>query len=197
MDVNHAIDESIDNPEPLEPNPPRSEVLYHKSEEDLDHLRQVGGGFGSSITSRRRIWIVYDKSDEDLDRLPQVRGGFGSSMTSRRRIWIVYYKSEEDLDRLLQVEEGLASIHRRAPVPADYSDFINNAIPLPNGYRGLMAPQSWSGGPGHWKTTSPPSYPAHPNFFGASILVGRARALEGHESSKLPSSAHRFLPQSL
>jgi hypothetical protein len=92
-------------------------------------LRQVRGGFGSSTTSRRRIWIVYDKSEEDLDRLQQVGGGFGSSTTSRRRIWIVYYKSGENLDRLLQVGEGLASIHRRAPVPADYSDFINDAIP--------------------------------------------------------------------
>jgi hypothetical protein len=65
------------------------------------------------------------------------------STTSRKRIWVIYYKSEEDLDRLLQVEEELASIHRMAPVPNDYSDFINNAIPLPNGHHGLTAPQSW------------------------------------------------------
>jgi hypothetical protein len=147
----------------------------------LDRLRQVGGGFGSSTTSQRRIWIIYDKSEEDLDRLLQVGGG---------------------LDRLLQVGEGLASIHRRAPIPADYSDLINDAIPLPNGHHGLMAPPSWSGGLGHWKGTSPPSYPAQPTFlclhlgragsgtgrarvfqatwlsppFCASILVGRARA---------------------
>jgi hypothetical protein len=42
MDVNRAIDDSIDNLEPDEPNPPRSEVLYHKffakSEDDLDRL---------------------------------------------------------------------------------------------------------------------------------------------------------------
>jgi hypothetical protein len=30
MDVNCAIDDLIDNPEPLEPNLPRSKVLYHK-----------------------------------------------------------------------------------------------------------------------------------------------------------------------
>jgi hypothetical protein len=100
MDINRAIDNSIDNPEPLELNPPRSEVLYHKffakSEEDLDHLPQVGGGFGSSTTSRRRICIVYHKSEEDLDRLRQVGAGFVSSITSRRRIWIIYYKSEKD-----------------------------------------------------------------------------------------------------
>jgi hypothetical protein len=46
MDVNRAIDNLIDNPKPLELNPPRSEVLYHKSEVDLDGLPQVGGGFG-------------------------------------------------------------------------------------------------------------------------------------------------------
>jgi hypothetical protein len=44
-------------------------------EEDLDRLRQIGGGFGSSVTSRSRIWIIYYKLEED---------------------WIVYYKSEED-----------------------------------------------------------------------------------------------------
>jgi hypothetical protein len=101
-------------------------------------LPRVGGGFGSSMTSQRRIWIIYDKSEEDLDRLLQVGGGFGLSMISRRRIWITCYKSEEDLDRLLQVGEGLASIHRRAPIPVDYSDHINNAIPLSISHRGLM-----------------------------------------------------------
>jgi hypothetical protein len=89
------INRTIDNSEPLEPNPPRSELLYYKSEEDLDQLRQVGGGFdrllqvgggfGSTTECRRRIWIVYDKSEEDWDRLLQVGGGFGSSATSRRR----------------------------------------------------------------------------------------------------------------
>jgi hypothetical protein len=82
MDINRAIDDSIDYLEPLEPSLPRSEVLYHKSffesEEDLDHLPQVGGGFGSSTISRRRIWIVYHKSKEDLDCLPQVRGGLAT-----------------------------------------------------------------------------------------------------------------------
>jgi hypothetical protein len=82
MDVNHAINDLIDNSEPLEPNPPRLEALYHKSKEDLNCLRQVGGRFGSSTTSRRRIWIIYDKLEEDLDRLRQVGGGFGSSTTS-------------------------------------------------------------------------------------------------------------------
>jgi hypothetical protein len=80
---------------------------------------------------------VYYKSEEDLDRLQQVGGGFGSTTTSRRRIWIIYYKSDEDLDHLLQVGEGLASIYRRAPVPADYSDFINDAIPVTFRYLGL------------------------------------------------------------
>jgi hypothetical protein len=74
MDVNYAIDDLINNLEPLEPSLPRSEVLYHKpfseSEEDLNRLPQVRGGFGSSTTSRRRTWIVYHKSEEDLDRLP-------------------------------------------------------------------------------------------------------------------------------
>jgi hypothetical protein len=61
MEINRAIDDS----EPLKPNCPRSELLYHKLEEDLDHLRQVGGEFGSPTTSRRRIWIVYYKSEKD------------------------------------------------------------------------------------------------------------------------------------
>jgi hypothetical protein len=126
----------------------------------------------SSSSSRRRIWIIYDKSEKDLDCLLQVGGGFGSSTTSWRRIWITYYKSEEDLDHLLQVREGLANIHQRAPIPADYPDFINNAIPLPNGHRSLMAPPSWLGGPRHWKGMSPPSYPAQPTFL--RLHLGRA-----------------------
>jgi hypothetical protein len=114
------------------------------------------------------------------------------------------------LDCLLQVGGGLASINRRALVPADYSDFINDALPLLNGHRGLMAPPTWSGGPGHWKGTSPPSYSAHSTFlriqfsqagpgigrtrvpqatrlsppFYVSNLVRRARALEGYEPCK-------------
>jgi hypothetical protein len=77
-----------------------------------------------------------------------------------------------------------------------------------------MAPPTWSTGSRHWKGTSPPSYPAQPTFlriefgqagpgigrarvlqatwlsppFCASNFVGRARALEGHESSKLPGT---------
>jgi hypothetical protein len=39
---------------------------------------------------------------------------------------------------------------------------------------------------------SPPSYPAQPTSFCASTLVGRAKVLEGHESSKLPGSGHPF-----
>jgi hypothetical protein len=64
--------------------------------------------------------MVYDKSKENLDRLLQVGGGFGSSTSSRRR------------------------------------------------------------------TSQPP----RPD--GASILVERARASEGHESCKLPDPAHPF-----
>jgi hypothetical protein len=128
MEVNRTIDNLIDNPEPFEPNPPRSEVVYH--------ILLVGGEFGSSTTSRRRIWIVYHESEEDLDNLPQVRG-------------------------------GLAAIHRWVPVSADYSDFINDALPLSNGHQGLMAPPTWSGGPGHRK---------------------------GTESSKLPGLAHSCAP---
>jgi hypothetical protein len=199
MDVNRAIDDLIHNLEPLNRIPlgPRSHTT-------------------SSSFSQRRICIIYYKSEDGFDRLLQVGGGFGSSTTSQRRIWIIYHKSVEDLDCLLQVGGGLASIHRRAPVPADYSDFINDALPLSNGYRGLMPPPPWSGGSRHWKGTSPPSYPAQPTFlclhlgradpgigraralqatrlsppFCISIFVGQAWALKGHESSKLPSSAH-------
>jgi hypothetical protein len=79
-----------------------------------------------------------------------------------------------------------------------------------------MAPPSGSGGPRHWKGTSPPSYQAQPTFmrlylgpadsdigrarvlqatqlsppFCAPNFVGWAQALEGHESSKLLVSAH-------
>jgi hypothetical protein len=87
------------------------------------------------------------------------------------------------LDRQLQVGGGLASIHQRAPVPADYSDFINDALPLSNGHWGLLVPPTWSGGPGHWNGTSPPSYLAQPTFLRfqlrrAGPSIGRARLLQ-------------------
>jgi hypothetical protein len=118
-----------------------------------------------------------------LDHLPQVGGGFGSSTTSWRRIWIVYHKSKEDLDCLLQAEGRLASIHQRALVPDDYSNFINDALPLSNGHQGLIAPPTWSGRPGHWKGTSPPRYPAQPTFLRLQLGragpgIGRARVLQ-------------------
>jgi hypothetical protein len=67
------------------------------------------------------------------------------------------------LDRPLQVRGGLSSIHRRAP-------------PFPR-LLGL-----------HQRCTTLIKRPPRPD--GASILVGRAQALEVHESSKLPGSAH-------
>jgi hypothetical protein len=48
MDVNRTINDFIDNLEPLEPNPPRSEVLYNKS-----------------LSESEKDWIVYYKSEED------------------------------------------------------------------------------------------------------------------------------------
>jgi hypothetical protein len=40
-------------------------IIYNKSKEHLDGLRQDGGEFGSFITSQRRVWIVYFKSEKD------------------------------------------------------------------------------------------------------------------------------------
>jgi hypothetical protein len=72
MDVNRAIDDFIDNLEPLEPSLPRSEVLYHKSlsesEEDLDCLLQVGGG-EATVYRRAPIFDDYSGSDDDASPL--------------------------------------------------------------------------------------------------------------------------------
>jgi hypothetical protein len=108
--------------------------------------------------------VLYHKLEKDLDHLRQVEGAFGWSTTSQRRIWIAYYKSEEDLDCLLQVGEAPTSIYQMVPILADYSNFINNAVPSPNGHHGLMALQSWYGGLGYLKGMSPPSYPAQPTL---------------------------------
>jgi hypothetical protein len=113
MDVNRAIDNLINNLEPLELSLPQPEVLPT-----------------SPSMSWRRIWIIYNKSEEDLDRLPQVGGGFGLSTTSWMRT---------------------SHVHQRAPISADYSDFIDNASPLSNSHQGLRAPSTWSGGLRHQK----------------------------------------------
>jgi hypothetical protein len=125
----------------------------------LDRLRQVGGGFGSSTTSQRRIWIIYDKSEEDLDRLLQVGGG---------------------LDRLLQVGGGLATIYRRASVSVDYSNFNDDASPLASDHQGLRAPSTWLGGLGYWKGTESSKLPDLSPPSCAINLVGRAQVSEGH-----------------
>jgi hypothetical protein len=46
-----------------------------------------------------------------------------------------------------------------------------------------MAHPSWSGGPEHWKGTSPPSYPAHPTLLRLQLGrvgpgIGRALVLQ-------------------
>jgi hypothetical protein len=132
MEVNRAIDDSINNLETLEPSLPRSEVLYHKS---------------------------FSESEEDLDRLPQVGG-------------------------------GLATVHRRAPVFADYSDFINDAPPLSNGHQGLRAPPTWSGGPGHRKGKESSKLPGSAHLFALPTWSSGPGHWKGTESSKLPGSAH-------
>jgi hypothetical protein len=130
-----------------------------------------------------------------LDHLPlQVGGGLGSSTTtSRRRTWIVYhYKSEEDLDHPPQVRGGLATIHRRAPISADYSDFINDALPLSNGHQGLMTPPTWSGGPGHRKGTESSKLPGSAHFSALSTWSGGLGHRTSMVSSKLPDPSPLF-----
>jgi hypothetical protein len=84
---------------------------------------------------------------------------------------------EEDLDRLLQVggEFGSSATSRRrtSQHPSKGS--------CPRQLLGLQQRR-------HTFTKRPP------RLDGTSILVGQARALEWHESSKLPSLAHLFAP---
>jgi hypothetical protein len=147
MDINRAIDDSIDNLEPLEPNLPRSEVLYHKffakSKADLDRLRQV---------------------EEDLDHLLQVGGVFGSSTTSQRRTSQHPLKGSRPR-RLLRLHQQCHTFTKQPSRPDGASILVgwaralegHESLKLPSSAH-LFAPPSWSGGPGHWKGTSPPSY---------------------------------------
>jgi hypothetical protein len=174
MDVNCAIDDLIDNLEPLELNPPRLEVLHHKFfaklKEDLECLSQVEGGFGSSMRSWRRIWIVYYKSKEYLDRLLQVGGIFGSSTTSQRRTSQHPSKGSHP-GRLLRFHQRRTTLIKWPPRPDGASILVGRARAL-EGHKSsklpssahLVAPPSRSGGPEHWKGTSPPSYPIQPTF---------------------------------
>jgi hypothetical protein len=123
-----------------------------------------------------------------LDHLLRVGGGFGSSTTTtRRRTWIVcHYNLEEDLVCLPQVGGGLAAVHQRAPISADYSDFVNDALPLSNGHQGLMVPPTWSGGPGHRNSTESSKLPSSAHLSKLSTWSGRLGHWTGTESSKLP-----------
>jgi hypothetical protein len=132
-------------------------------------LLLVGKGFRSSTTSWRRIWIIYHKSEEDLD---------------------VNHKLEKDLDHLPQVRGGQATLHRRAPVHAGYSDFIKDALPLSNGHQGLMALPTWLRGPGHQKGTESFKLPGSAHFSALSTWSGGLGHQMGTESFKLPDPAH-------
>jgi hypothetical protein len=98
-------------------------------------------------------------------------------MRSWRRIWIVYYKSKEYLDRLLQVGGIFGS--------STTSQRRTSQHPSKGSHPGRLLRF-------HQRRTTLIKWPPRPD--GASILVGRARALEGHKSSKLPSSVHPFAP---
>jgi hypothetical protein len=96
MDVNRAIDDFIDNLEPLESSPPRSEVLYHKSiselEENLDRLLQVGGGLA---TVYRRAPVSVDYSNFNDDALPLSSGHQGLRASSTWSGGLGYRKGTE------------------------------------------------------------------------------------------------------
>jgi hypothetical protein len=91
-----------------------------------------------------------------------------------------FSESEEDLDRLPQVGGGLATVHRRAPLSIDYSDFINDASPLSDDHQGLRAPSTWSGGLEHRKGTEFSKLLDLSSPLCAFNLVGRAWISEGH-----------------
>jgi hypothetical protein len=94
------------------------------------------------------------------------------------------------LDHLQKVEGGQATLHRRAPVFTDNSDFINDALPLSNSHQGLMAPPTWSGGPGHRKGTESSKLHGSAHLSALSTWLGGPGHRKGTESSKLPSSTH-------
>jgi hypothetical protein len=96
-----------------------------------------------------------------------------------------FRESEEDLDHLPQVGGGVATVHRRAPIPVDYSDFINDASPLSSGHQGLKAPSTWSGGLGHRKGTKSSKLPDLSHLFAPSIWSNGLGHRKGTESSKL------------
>jgi hypothetical protein len=60
MEINHAINDS----EPLEPNPPQSELLYYKLEEDLDRGRRL-----SPDLPRGTVNLIGGELDVDDPRL--------------------------------------------------------------------------------------------------------------------------------
>jgi hypothetical protein len=122
-------------------------------------LLLVGGGFGWSTTSWRRIWMVYHKLEEDLDHLLQVRGGFGSSTTSRRRTSRHPSKGSR-LRWLLRLHQWCTTRIKRPPGLDGASNLVGQAR-ASEGHGVLQATRR-----------SP--------LFCAFNLVGRARASDGH-----------------
>jgi hypothetical protein len=96
------------------------------------------------------------------------------------------------LYRLPQVGGGLATIHPRAPINADYSDFINDTPPLSIGHQGLTVPPTWSGGPGHRKGTEFSKLPGSAHLSVFSNWSGGLEHRKGMESSKLPDPSPLF-----
>jgi hypothetical protein len=125
------------------------------------------------MTNLKCIWMVHDKLEENLDRLLQVGGGFGSSTSSRRRT-NQHLSNGSHPRRILRLYQQRHTFTKRLPRPDDNSIMVGQARALE----------------GHESSKLPGS--AHP--FSTLLLVGRARASEGHESSKLHGSANLSLP---
>jgi hypothetical protein len=189
MDVNRAIDDFIDNLEPLEPSPPRSEVPYHKSlsesEEDLDRPLQVRGGL-ANVYRRAPVSVDYSDFNDDASPLSSCHQGLRAPST-----WsggLGYRKGMEssklpdlsppscaiNLVGWARVSEGHNVLQATRPQPTFLRHHIGRV------------------GSGIGRARSPPSYPTSAHLPVPSAWSGGLEHRKGTESSKLPDLSPTF-----
>jgi hypothetical protein len=156
MDVNRAINDFIDNLEPLEPSLPRSKVSYHnslsESEEDLDHLLQVGGGL-ATVYRRAIVSVDYSDFNDDASPLSSSHQGLRAPSTWSDRLG---YRNGMESSKLPDLSPPSCTINLvgRARVLEGHS-VLQATRPQPTFLRHHLGRV----GSGIGRARSPPSYP--------------------------------------
>jgi hypothetical protein len=183
MDVNRAIDNFIDNLEPLDLSPSRSEVLYYKSpsksEEDLDCLLQVGGGL-AIIYRRDPVSVDYSNLNDDASPLSSDHQGLREPSTWSSGLG---YRKGTESSMLPDLSPPFCAISLVGRAQASEGHGVHQATrPQPT----FLHHHLGRAGSGIERARSHPSCPTSAYLSVSSACSGGLEHRKGTESSRLP-----------